>query len=105
MPPRAQINGAEGVAYGTEPSLVRFFKGPLRPATIHTFHWETIVQNRTWILVADGNTARIVKGVNLLKECRQRPDELLARQRSIAAARSRGIPGTAPCSRGIRLVM
>ncbi|WP_104667616.1 host attachment protein [Ensifer adhaerens] len=33
------------------------------------------MQNRTWILVADGNTARIVKGVNLLKEDRQRPDE------------------------------
>lgn len=43
--------------------------------TINTFHWEIIVQNRTWILAADGNTARIVKGVNLLKEERQRPEE------------------------------
>lgn len=33
------------------------------------------MQNRTWILAADGNTARIVKGVNLLKEEHQRPEE------------------------------
>jgi protein required for attachment to host cells len=32
------------------------------------------VRNRIWILAADGNTARIVKDVNLLKDGRQQPE-------------------------------
>ncbi|WEX76595.1 host attachment protein [Sinorhizobium numidicum] len=32
------------------------------------------MRNRIWILAADGNTARIVKGVNLLKDERQQPE-------------------------------
>nr|WP_210264508.1 host attachment protein [Ensifer adhaerens] len=43
--------------------------------TSNIISWETIVQNRTWILAADGNTARFVKGVNLRKDERQHPEE------------------------------
>jgi len=32
------------------------------------------VRNRIWILAADGNAARIVKDVNLLKDGRQQPE-------------------------------
>ncbi len=33
------------------------------------------MQNRTWILAADGNTARILKGVNFLKDEPQNPEQ------------------------------
>ncbi|ABR63285.1 host attachment protein [Sinorhizobium medicae] len=47
---------------------------PRAPLTYLPSTRETIVRNRIWILAADGNTARIVKDVNLLKDGRQQPE-------------------------------
>ncbi len=33
----------------------------------------------TWILAADGNQARLLKGVNLLKDCQQNPEQEIFR--------------------------